>query len=60
MRWLAPVRAGDTVAYSTRVESVRKTRRPEWGVVSSRNFGHNQHGAEVFVFTSAVLWERRA
>lgn len=59
MRWLAPVRAGDTVAYSTRVESLRKTRRPQWGLVTSRNIGLNQHGAEVFVFTSIVLWERR-
>jgi len=60
MRWLAHVRAGDTIAYSTRVESMRTSRRPEWGVVTSRNLGHNQHGAEVFAFTSAVLWERRA
>ncbi len=60
MRWLAPVRAGDTVAYSTRVESARKTRRPDWGVVTSRSIGLNQHGAEVFAFTSAVFWERRA
>jgi acyl dehydratase len=59
MRWIAPVRAGDTIAYSTRIESVRKTRRPDWGVVTSRNLGHNQHGAEVFAFTSAVLWDRR-
>ena len=59
MRWLAPVRAGDTIAYSTRIESTRPTRRPDWGVVTSRNSGHNQHGAEVFAFTSAVLWERR-
>ena len=60
MRWLAPVRAGDTIAYSTSIESARQTRRPDWGVVTSRNLGHNQHGAEVFAFTSAVLWDRRA
>jgi acyl dehydratase len=59
MRWLAPVRAGDTIAYSTRVESLRETKRPQWGLVTSRNIGVNQHGAEVFAFTSAVFWERR-
>ena len=60
MRWLAPVRAGDTIAYAARVDSVRQTRRPDWGVVNARNTGHNQHGAEVFAFTSTVFWERRA
>jgi acyl dehydratase len=59
MRWLAPVRAGDTIAYSTRVESLRESKRSQWGVVTSRNIGLDQHGAEVFAFTSAVLWERR-
>ena len=59
MRWLAPVRAGDTVAYSTRVASMRETKRPQWGVVTNHNIGLDQHGAEVFAFTSAVLWERR-
>jgi acyl dehydratase len=59
MRWPAPVRAGDTVAYSSRVEAVRETRRPQWGLVTGRNIGLNQHGAEVFAFTSLVLWARR-
>jgi acyl dehydratase len=60
MRWPAPVRAGDTIAYSSRVETVRETKRPQWGLVTARNIGVNQHGAEVFAFTSIVLWERRA
>ena len=59
MRWPAPVRVGDTVAYTTRIESMRETKRPQWGLVTSRNIGLNQHGAEVFAFTSLVLWERR-
>ena len=59
MRWPAPVRPGDTIAYSGRVESARETKRPQWGLVTSRNTGVNQHGAEVFAFTSIVLWERR-
>jgi acyl dehydratase len=59
MRWPAPVRAGDTVSYATRVESMRETKRPQWGLVTNRNVGLNQHGAEVFAFTSIVLWERR-
>ncbi|WP_158815312.1 MaoC family dehydratase [Methylocapsa sp. S129] len=60
MRWPAPVRAGDTVAYSSRVETMRETKRPQWGLVTSRHTGLNQHGAEVFAYTSIVLWERRA
>jgi acyl dehydratase len=59
MRWPAPVRAGDTVAYSSRFESMRETKRPQWGMVTGRHTGLNQHGAEVFAFTSIVLWERR-
>ena len=59
MRWPAPVRAGDTVAFSTRVEAARTTKRPQWGLVTSRQVGLNQHGAEVFEFTSLLLWERR-
>ena len=59
LRFLAPVRAGDTVSYTTRVESMRETKRPQWGLVTNRNIGLNQHGAEVFAFTSIVLWERR-
>lgn len=59
MRWPTPVRAGDTIAYSTRIESLRPTRRPQWGIVTSRNTGVNQHGVEAFAFTSIVLWQRR-
>jgi acyl dehydratase len=59
MRWPAPVRAGDTVAYSSRIESMRETKRPQWGMVTGHHTGLNQHGAEVFAFTSIVLWERR-
>lgn len=59
MRWLAPVRAGDTIAYSTRVESLRETRRPQWGLVTNRNIGLNQHGAEVFAFTGITFCQRR-
>jgi acyl dehydratase len=60
MRWPAPVRAGDTVSYSSRVEALRETKRPQWGLVESRHIGVNEHGAEIFAFTSSVLWERRA
>jgi acyl dehydratase len=59
MRWPAPVRAGDTIAYTSRVETARETKRPQWGIVTSRHSGLNQHGAEVLAFTSIVLWERR-
>jgi acyl dehydratase len=59
MRWPAPVHPGDTVAFSSRVEATRPTRRPQWGLVTSRQVGLNQHGAEVFEFTSLLFCERR-
>jgi acyl dehydratase len=59
LRWPAPVRAGDTVSYELRVESARETRRSQWGLVTSRHTGLNQHGVEVFAYSSMVLWERR-
>jgi acyl dehydratase len=60
IRWPAPVRPGDRVAYSGRIESLTETKRPQWGLVTSRTFGVNQMGVEVFSMVGGVLWERRA
>lgn len=60
MRFLKPVHAGDTIAYTT---SVRTTEpwpgRPKWGLLVSDNAGVNQRGEAVFTFIGRVLVERR-
>ena len=60
MRFLKPVHAGDTIAYTT---SVRATEpwpgRPKWGLLVSDNAGVNQRGETVFTFIGRVLVERR-
>jgi len=60
IRWPAPVRPGDRISYSGRIESLTETKRPQWGLVTSRTFGVNQMGVEVFSMVGGVLWERRA
>ncbi len=60
LRWPAPVRPRDVVTYSTVVQSKRAIHRPGWGLVTRRNFGVNQHGAEVLSFTSMVMTGRRS
>ncbi|MGU3540237.1 MaoC family dehydratase [Methylobacterium sp. A54F] len=58
MRWLAPVYAGDTLRYETRlVEKRASISRPGWGLAFAQNSARNQHGAEVFSFRSAVFWQ---
>jgi acyl dehydratase len=58
IRWPAPVRPGDKIAYSSRIESLTPSRRPQWGLVSSRMVGVNQDGVQVYSVIGAVLWER--
>jgi acyl dehydratase len=58
LRWPAPVRPGDRIIYSSRIESLGATKRPQWGLVTSRAIGVNQNGAEVFSMVGDVLWER--
>ncbi len=60
LRWHLPVRAGDTISYSTRV--VKKTElrsRPQWGLVLSRFTGVNQHGKQAISYSGQVFFERR-
>lgn len=60
MRWLRPVRPGDTLTYECKVIGKRETAsRPEWGLVFHHNTGTNQRGERAFEFTGAVFWERR-
>jgi acyl dehydratase len=60
LRWLKPVRAGDTLAFASTVADRRASlSRPGWGLVFSHNTGHNQHGELVFSFEGSAFWGRR-
>ncbi len=60
MKWLAPVRAGDTISYKSRVvEKIELQSRPNWGLLVSRNEGANQNGCCVFSFLGQVFIARR-
>ncbi len=59
LRWANPVRPGDVVTFSGRVESMRETKRPQWGLIGSRATGVDQSGREVLSYSSRVLVARR-
>jgi acyl dehydratase len=60
LRWFKPVYAGDTISYDTEVVEKRASiSRPQWGLVSFRNSGTNQHGETVVSFTSTAFVGRR-
>lgn len=60
MRFILPVRPGDTIAYSSRVLRTEDwPGRPNWGLMVMMNEGRNQHGTVVFSFEGRVLVERR-
>jgi acyl dehydratase len=60
LKWLAPVRAGDTVSYRSEVIEARVLgHRPGWGIMVARSTGVNQRGEPVISFTSSVFVERR-
>jgi acyl dehydratase len=60
MRWLKPVFAGDTIAYTTEAIEMRVSKtRPEWGLVRLLNSGTNQRGVQVITFISTAFIERR-
>ena len=49
LRWIRPVLAGDTISFSTGVESKRLSdSRPGWGILQTRASGVNQRGEEVY------------
>ena len=59
LRWVAPVRSGDTVTYSTTIVSKRAIHRLAWGMVMRRSVGVNQDGVEVVSCNSVVMTGRR-
>jgi len=49
LRWIRPVIAGDTIAFSTAIESKRLSdSRPGWGILQAASRGVNQRGEEVY------------
>jgi acyl dehydratase len=59
LRWSTPVRPGDVITFSLRVESLREMRRPGWGLIGMRIVGVNQQGREVCAYTLEGLAARR-
>jgi len=60
IRWLKPVRAGDTIAYSRVVlESRPSASRPDAGLVKSRWEAVNQHGELVMTMEGWGMFGRR-
>jgi acyl dehydratase len=56
MKWLKPVLAGDTIAYSNEIVSLRTSAsRPQWGIVQARNTGTNQRGELVYSFQATAF-----
>src|SRR5947208_12334930 len=61
LRWISPVLAGDTISFSSVVESKRSSeRRPEWGIVQARNTGINQRGEVAYSFLATAFVPRRS
>jgi acyl dehydratase len=60
LKWLKPVYVGDTISYAGEIVELRELKsRPQWGLMTARNTGTNQHGDLVFSFLGTVLVERR-
>ena len=60
LRWIKPVLAGDTISFSSVVETRRTSdKRPEWGILQARNTGTNQRGELVYSFLATAFVPRR-
>lgn len=60
LRWIRPVLAGDTVSFTSEVESLRTSeKRPEWGIVQARHTGANQRGELVYSLLATAFVPRR-
>jgi acyl dehydratase len=60
LKWIKPVRAGDTITYASEILEARAlATRPGWGLLFSRNTGTNQAGEVVFSFIGSVFVQRR-
>ncbi|MGJ4905255.1 MaoC family dehydratase [Bradyrhizobium sp. HKCCYLS2058] len=60
LRWHKPVLAGDTISFSSEIDSLRASAsRPEWGILQARNTGINQRGELVFSVLASAFVPRR-
>lgn len=60
LRWIKPVLAGDTISFTSEVESRRTSdSRPGWGILQIRNTGTNQHGEVAFSILATAFVPRR-
>ena len=60
LRWLRPVLAGDTVSFSSTIETKRTSeKRPQWGILQARNIGTNQRGEPVYSMLATAFVPRR-
>ncbi len=60
LRWLAPVRPGDTLRTETEVlEVTASSSKPDRGIMKMRYTARNQHGAAVLSFVALHLLKRK-
>jgi len=60
LRWIRPVLAGDTISFSSTVETKRiSEKRPQWGVLQARTSGVNQRGEPVYSLLATAFVPRR-
>lgn len=60
LRWHRPVLAGDTISFSSEIDSLRESAsRPEWGILQARNTGINQRDELVFSVLASAFVPRR-
>ena len=56
LRWIRPVLAGDTISFSTGIESKRLSEsRPGWGILQTQTGGVNQRGEEVYSIRASAF-----
>lgn len=61
LRWLAPVRPGDTLTARLFIDSVRESNsRPDRGFIMTRGEVSNQHGETVLSLKAAMMIRRRS
>jgi len=61
LRWVKPVRPGDTLRLkSTVLETRASASRPDMGTVRSRSEIYNQHGAPVMPMSGVGMFRRRS
>src|SRR3954469_21992976 len=60
LRWIRPVLAGDTISFSSLIETKRiSDKRPQWGILQARNAGTNQRGEAVYSMLATAFVPRR-